>query len=73
MVLWPIGRCLITQRVAEALAVLKASSHVSMDLKSLENTEYGAPPSAFGFTGVPLSYLMPEDVAPKYEKFVAME
>ena len=72
VVLWPIGRCLITQRVAEMLAALKASSHLSMDLKNLEGKEYGAPPHAWGFTAVPLSNLMPEDIAAKYEKFVAM-
>jgi hypothetical protein len=73
VVLWPIGRCLITQRVAEMLTALKASSHLIMDLKNLEGKEYGAPPNACGFTGVPLSNLMPQDVAVKYEKFVATE
>jgi hypothetical protein len=73
VVLWPVGRCLITQRVAEMLAALKASSHLSMDLKNLEGIEYGAPPNAWGFTGVPLSNLLPEDIAAKYEKFAEME
>jgi hypothetical protein len=54
------------------LAAPKASSHLSMDLKNLEGKEYGAPPHAWGFTAVPLSNLMPEDIAAKYEKFVAM-
>jgi hypothetical protein len=54
------------------LAALKASSHLGVDLKSLEGKEYGAPPNAWGFTGVPLLNLMPEDIAAKYEKFVAM-
>jgi hypothetical protein len=72
-VLWPIGRSLITKRVAEMLSSLQGSSFAIQNLRELVGKEHGLPPDNWGFAAGYLSAIMPEDLAIKYGKPLGLE